>query len=133
MPKGPVPVALLAAALLLALALAGPPAWSPAVLGTTPAAAQSAGDEQYADPFAPGGQGGNSSSGHSSTPPKAAPTSTPAPAGAVAATTTPAPTAAAAQQNDQLPRTGGEPLLIALAGVALVIAGVVLRLRARGD
>jgi hypothetical protein len=129
MPSPPVPVALLVAALLLALALAGPPTWSRAALGPDAAAAQSAGDDQYADPFAPG----DSSSGHSSAPPKAAPTSAPAPAAAVQATTAPAPAAAAAQQSDELPRTGGEPLLIALAGVGLVIAGVVLRLRARGD
>jgi len=128
MPSRPVPVALLVAALLLIFAAAGPSPWSPAALGPAAATAQSAGDDQYDDPFA--GQGGNSSSGHSSAPQQVAPTSTPAPA--PAATAAPAPTAAAAQQ-DELPRTGAEPLLIAIAGLALVLAGVALRLRLHGD
>jgi LPXTG-motif cell wall-anchored protein len=95
------------------LALAGTPAW-----------AQSAGDEQYDDPFA-----GQQEQGSSAQP---APTATPAPAPAApaAAQTAPAaPTASAAQ----LPRTGAETLLTALAGVGLVMAGVGLRLRLPAD
>jgi LPXTG-motif cell wall-anchored protein len=91
---------------------------------------QSAGDEQYQDPFS--GQNGGSSSGggSSSAPQPAAPASTPAPAApAAAAPATPS----AATQQPQLPRTGAETLLTALAGVGLVMAGVGLRLRLPAD
>jgi len=93
-------------------------------LAGAPAFAQSAGDEQYDDPFA-----GQQDQGSSAQP---APTATPAPAPAPAAApaqssapATPAPSASAAQ----LPRTGADALLTALAGVGLVMAGVGLRLR----
>ena len=92
---------------------------------TAPAAwAQSAGDEQYQDPFA-GQNGGSSSGGGGSTsaPQPSAPASTPAPAPKAPAAT------AAAVQQPQLPRTGAETLLTALAGVGLVMSGVGLRLR----
>jgi LPXTG-motif cell wall-anchored protein len=101
---------------VLVFALAGAPAW-----------AQSAGDEQYDDPFA-----GQEDQGSSAQP---APTATPAPAPAAApaaqqaAPAQAAPTASAAQ----LPRTGAETLLTALAGVGLVMAGVGLRLRLPAD
>jgi pyruvate dehydrogenase E2 component (dihydrolipoyllysine-residue acetyltransferase) len=107
--------ALLATVLMLLL-LAAPAAW-----------AQSAGDEQYDDPFA-----GQEDQGSSAQP---APTATPAPAPAAApaaqqaAPAQAAPTASAAQ----LPRTGAETLLTALAGVGLVMAGVGLRLRLPAD
>jgi LPXTG-motif cell wall-anchored protein len=107
--------ALLATILMLFL-LAAPAAW-----------AQSAGDEQYDDPFA-----GQEDQGSSAQP---APTATPAPAPAAApaaqqaAPPQAAPTASAAQ----LPRTGAETLLTALAGVGLVMAGVGLRLRLPAD
>jgi LPXTG-motif cell wall-anchored protein len=108
--------ALLATILMLFL-LAPPAAW-----------AQSAGDEQYDDPFA-----GQEDQGSSAQP---APTATPAPAPAAAAPAAQqaapaqaAPTASAAQ----LPRTGAETLLTALAGVGLVMAGVGLRLRLPAD
>jgi LPXTG-motif cell wall-anchored protein len=101
---------------VVVFALAGAPAW-----------AQSAGDEQYDDPFA-----GQEDQGSSAQP---APTATPAPAPAAApaaqqaAPAQAAPTASAAQ----LPRTGAETLLTALAGVGLVMAGVGLRLRLPAD
>ena len=103
------------AAVLLALLPAG-------------AAAQSAGDEQYQDPFAddPGQEA-----------PAAPPASTPAPAAPAApapTAATPAPaTAAGAPQASaaQLPRTGGEAWTLALAGLALMSAGVALRVHAR--
>jgi LPXTG-motif cell wall-anchored protein len=91
------------------------------------AAAQSAGDEQYQDPFA-------------DEPAQEAPAATPAPAApAPAAPPAQAPaseapaTAAAAPQAAaaQLPRTGGEAWLLALAGLALLSAGVALRAHAR--
>jgi LPXTG-motif cell wall-anchored protein len=96
-------------------------------LAAAPAWAQSAGDEQYDDPFA-----GQENQGSSAQP---APTATPAPAPAAApaaqqaAPAQAAPTASAAQ----LPRTGAETLLTALAGVGLVMAGVGLRLRLPAD
>jgi LPXTG-motif cell wall-anchored protein len=111
--------AALLATVLALFVLAAPAAW-----------AQSAGDEQYQDPFS--GQNGGSSSGggSSSAPQPAAPASTPAPAApAAAAPATPS----AATQQPQLPRTGAETLLTALAGVGLVMAGVGLRLRLPAD
>ena len=100
-------------------ALAGAPAW-----------AQSAGDEQYNDPFA-----GQQDQGSSSQPaPTATPAPAPAPAPAAAQTAPAAPAAAAPTASAaQLPRTGAETLLTALAGLGLVMAGVGLRLRLPAD
>jgi hypothetical protein len=112
------------AALLAALALLAPAS----------AFAQSAGDEQYQDPFggddqqqsSSGDQG--SSSGSAGTTAQATPTPAPVP--------TAAPTATAAQQSvpaavQQLPRTGGDPVTPAVAGFWLVLGGVALRARLR--
>jgi LPXTG-motif cell wall-anchored protein len=86
--------------------------------------AQSAGDEQYQDPF--GDEQG------SATP---TPTATPAPSGTTTqATPTPAPTAAAAQAEpaaQQLPRTGNDPITPAVAGFWLLLGGVALRAKVR--
>jgi LPXTG-motif cell wall-anchored protein len=89
------------------------------------AAAQSAGDDQYQDPFAdePAQEA-----------PAAPPAATPAPAAPAQAPASEAPvTAAAAPQAAaaQLPRTGGEAWLLALVGLALLSAGVALRAHAR--
>jgi LPXTG-motif cell wall-anchored protein len=103
---------------------------------------QSAGDEQYEDPFAPapgqtdqegstgGGDTGSSdggSSGGGTVEP--APTAAPevAPAAPPATTTT-----TAAEQ--ELPRTGADAGLLALAGAVLLAGGVALRVKlsARG-
>jgi LPXTG-motif cell wall-anchored protein len=93
------------------------------------AAAQSAGDEQYSDPFA----GDKDQTQAQATP---APTAAPAPAAqptqapttpAPAAQTQPAPTAA----QPQLPRTGADARLPALLGLALLSAGLALRAHAR--
>jgi LPXTG-motif cell wall-anchored protein len=103
-----------------------------AVLALLPsaAAAQSAGDEQYSDPFA----GGKDQTQAQATPaPAPAATAAPAPAPqpaqapAPAAATQPAPAVAQAQ----LPRTGADPWLPALLGIALLAAGVALRAHAR--
>lgn len=105
----------------------------------TPSAAfaQSAGDEQYADPFGNGQtQSGNqgssndqgSSSGGGTTTAQAAPTATPAPAQAPAPVAT---TAQAAPAAPQLPRTGGDPITPAVAGFWLLLGGVALRARVR--
>ena len=89
------------------------------------AAAQSAGDEQYSDPFA--GQS-----------PSSTPAPTPAPAtGAQPAQATPAPAAAApaassaAAQAAQLPRTGWDAGVPGALGLVLMSAGVALRARVR--
>jgi LPXTG-motif cell wall-anchored protein len=97
--------------LIAALALAAP--------GT--ALAQSAGDEQYQDPF--GGDDQNQGGG----------SDTPSASGG-AAQATPTPTTAPVEASaaaQQLPRTGGDPELPAIAGAVLLAGGVALRLRLR--
>jgi LPXTG-motif cell wall-anchored protein len=93
------------------------------------AAAQSAGDEQYSDPFA-----GKDQTQAQATPAPAAPTA-PAPAAQPSqAPTTPAAPALSANMppaHAQLPRTGGDAWLPALLGLALLSAGVALRAHAR--
>ncbi len=110
------------AALLTALALACP--------GT--AFAQSAGDDQYEDPFGSGGAGAGAAraGGHPGARAGSAPEAVPqaAPETAPAAQATPAP-AAPASQGRQLPYTGVETGLVAAAGALLIGAGVTLRRR----
>jgi hypothetical protein len=91
------------------------------------AAAQSAGDEQYPDPFA--GQS-----------PSSTPAPTPAPStGAQPAQATPAPAAAAPAASNapaqaaQLPRTGWDAGVPGVLGLVLMSAGVALRARVRRD
>jgi LPXTG-motif cell wall-anchored protein len=95
-----------------------------ALLAPASAFAQSAGDEQYQDPFG---------DDQASATPTATPT--PAPSGTTTqATPTPAPTAAAAQAApaaQQLPRTGNDPITPAVAGFWLLLGGVALRARVR--
>jgi LPXTG-motif cell wall-anchored protein len=110
------------ACLLAVLSLASPAA----------ALGQSAGDEQYQDPFAPepgqtdesdstggGGSGGSEDDGTAQDP-------APAPAPSAAQD---APAAPAAATTEQLPRTGADEGLVALAGAVLLIGGVALRVR----
>jgi LPXTG-motif cell wall-anchored protein len=103
------------------------------VLALLPSAAvaQSAGDDQYSDPFADG----KDQTQAQATP---APTAVPAPAAQPAQTpTTPAPAAHtqpapnAAQPQPQLPRTGADARLPALLGLALLSVGLALRAHAR--
>ena len=88
------------------------------------AAAQSAGDEQYSDPFA-------------EPEPTPAPAATQAPATAAQpAQATPAPAAAPAASNApaqaaQLPRTGWDAGVPGALGLVLMSAGVALRARVR--
>ena len=105
-----------AVTLFCALALAAP----------ATAYGQSAGDEQYEDPFAPGTEE-----------PQATPEPAPAPAPASGAEASPpaaapapdpAPEATAARQ---LPYTGADVEIVLAAGVALLAGGVVLRIRLR--
>jgi hypothetical protein len=108
------------AAVTIAFVLAAPAA----------AFAQSAGDEQYQDPFAGDGQE------------QATPTPTPVPDTPVSsddgtqataqATPTPMPASgSAAAAQEQLPRTGNDPFLPAVAGFWLLIGGVALRAKLR--
>lgn len=110
-----------AAVLATALALAAPAS----------ALAQSAGDEQYRDPFAgeqppqDGSSGGGDPNG--ATAPQGGTGSAPAPA----PSTTPAPGEPTATVAGELPRTGPAAALIFVAGVVLVGAGLGLRRSAR--
>jgi hypothetical protein len=105
------------AALMLALAL-------PAA-----ALAQGAGDEQYQDPF--GDE--QSQPTATATPPPAQPPATPSQPAAPAPTATPAPqsgpapAAAPPSGGRQLPYSGADAGLLALAGAALLGAGLALR------
>jgi len=97
---------------MLVLALALPAA----------ALAQGAGDEQYQDPF-----GGQSTPTPTATP---APTQAPVQSQAPAPTVTPAPVAhaqSAPRSAPALPYTGVDAGLVALAGAALLGAGLALR------
>lgn len=100
-----------ACVLAVAAAVVAPPAtW-----------AQGAGDEQYQDPFAPETE-------------QPAPEATPVPAPAApAAPSTPAAPdpAPEAQAAQQLPYTGADVEVVFAAGAALLLGGVVLRLRLR--
>jgi LPXTG-motif cell wall-anchored protein len=105
-------------ALVLAIALLATPA---------SALAQSAGDDQYVDPFQ-GGDGGGQQEDPAPQPeePAAPPAPEPAPGGNGAAE--PAPTADAAQEaSPTLPRTGAPVVLFAAAGYALLLAGIAIR------
>jgi LPXTG-motif cell wall-anchored protein len=114
-------------ALLAALALAASPA---AAFG------QNAGDDQYEDPF-----GDDAPSSGASPTPTPAPIqetapgvgsepeepSAPAPAAPEPDADAPAPAASAGE----LPRTGGDPAVIGLLGMSLMLGGAGLRLRLR--
>ncbi|HET8755123.1 MAG TPA: hypothetical protein VFM58_03890 [Solirubrobacteraceae bacterium] len=100
------------------------------------ALAQTPGDDQYTDPF--GGDNQEQPSSPSQAEPE--PTVTPEPTPEVAAPpaeptqttqTTPTPAATTAQTGEQLPRTGGDPLPVAVAGFWLLLGGVALRARVR--
>jgi hypothetical protein len=110
------------AALIAVLALAAPAS----------SAAQSAGDDQYEDPFA-GENGGSAPSRQQPAPAAAAPESEPAPqAAAPAAQAAPQPAvSAAAPARTQLPYTGRDAAPALIAGTLLLAGGVALRLRLR--
>jgi LPXTG-motif cell wall-anchored protein len=101
------------AALLLSLAL-------PAA-----ATAQGAGDEQYQDPF-----GDEQSQQEPAPTPEPAEPAPAAPPAAAPAQSAPPPAATPAQSGDQLPYTGADAGLLALAGAVLLSAGIALRRRA---
>jgi hypothetical protein len=97
----------------MALALVG------ASLVPATATAQSAGDDQYEDPF-----GG----GEEPAPPAPAPAEPSAGSQGETAAGTPTVTSGA-----ELPRTGANAGLLGGAGVVLVLAGTIVRLRLRAD
>ena len=98
------------------------------------AAAQSAGDEQYSDPFGSDGDQQQSE-------PQAPPAAPAAPSQAPAAPAQPAPAAQSAPsaatpvpaQAAQLPRTGWDAAIPGGLGLLFVTAGVALRARVRRD
>jgi hypothetical protein len=105
------------------------------------ALAQSAGDEQYVDPFQ-GGQGGGQAEQPEPEPepaPQPEQPAAPAPEGGAAGsqptteaapTPDPAPVAPAQTDTTTLPRTGFPAVVIAAAGYALLLAGIALRRKA---
>jgi LPXTG-motif cell wall-anchored protein len=118
-----------------------------AALLVTPSAAlaQSAGDNQYQDPFAgqsggggsSGGSGGSGGGGQSSHASQGSGSSSGGQSSGGGSTlgqsagTTQSTTSQQATPGPQLPRTGGEPSLVALLGAGLIVAGAGLRLRVR--
>jgi LPXTG-motif cell wall-anchored protein len=85
---------------------------------------QSAGDEQYEDPF-----GGDQEQAEPTPEPE-----TPAASDTAQATPTPVPAATTAQATpaqEQLPRTGADAGLLALGGAVLLAGGLALRVRVR--
>jgi LPXTG-motif cell wall-anchored protein len=119
-----VPASRRIAALVVSLAVAVAPA--------TALAQNGAGDEQYQDPFA----GGSQQPAKPKPKPKPQPTQQAAP---TAQQPAPAPASSSQQaapsaaQPAQLPRTGFDIIPVALVGVALVAAGLLLRRRAAHD
>lgn len=103
-------------------------------LAAAPAHAQSAGDDQYSDPFGSSGQGSGSSKPKPK--PSTSQTQAQAPAtgtgsGSAPAATAPATATAAADPAaaSQLPRTGTDARPVALAGLVLLLLGLALRRR----
>ena len=87
---------------------------------------QSAGDEQYQDPF-----GGDQEQAEPTPEPEP---DTPAASQTAQATPTPVPAATTAQATpaqEQLPRTGVDAGLVALGGAVLLAGGLALRVRVR--
>ena len=106
-----------------------------ALLAPASAFAQSAGDNQYTDPFG-GDSGGQqqSSSGSQGSSSGSSGTAGTTTAQAPAPAPTSAPVATAAQSTtaaQQLPRTGHDPITPAVAGFWLLLGGVTLRARLR--
>jgi LPXTG-motif cell wall-anchored protein len=91
------------------------------------ALAQSAGDEQYADPFGQVEKPNNGQGQQSEAPAQAAPA--PAAPAQAAAPTTAADTAAASQETAgaTLPRTGVDTVFFVVMGATLLLAGATIR------
>jgi hypothetical protein len=100
--------------------------------------AQGAGDNQYQDPFAGkggGGQtkggGGSGSSGSSSGSSSSSSGSSSSSSGSSSQQFSGSPPGMSSSASGRIPRTGAEPITVALLGMGLVLAGVGLRLRVR--
>ena len=100
-----------------------------ALAAPSAALAQGAGDEQYQDPF--GDEQSQQEPAPTATPAPAQPApAQPAPAQPAPAAPAPAPAPVQAAPSEQLPRTGADAGWLALAGAALLAAGIALRRRA---
>jgi LPXTG-motif cell wall-anchored protein len=99
-----------------------------ALTSPTSAWAQGAGDEQYSDPFEDEQEqeqgGGSQPQEPEATPAPSEPAAEPAPEAPAPAAAAQAPAA-----EQQLPRTGADPGLVALGGILLLAGGVALRVR----
>ena len=109
-----------------------------------PGLAQSAGDDQYGDPIGGqtgGGSGGGTTGGGttgggttSPTAPAPAPTAPTTPSATTAGTTSGTTTATGTTTEDsgtapgELPRTGSDPIMVAVFGLAMVLMGLGVRL-----
>jgi LPXTG-motif cell wall-anchored protein len=89
-----------------------------------------AGDEQYQDPFGDEQSQPAPTATPTPAPAQAAPAPTATPSAAQQAPAQPAPAPAPAPAAEQLPRTGADAGWPALAGAALLAAGIALRRRA---
>jgi hypothetical protein len=101
----------------------------------TVALGQSAGDEQYTDPFQGGDGGGQEQPAQQPSEPAPSEPVEPSPGGNGTAEAAPlaesAPSAEAAQEaSPTLPRTGLPVLILATIGYALLLAGIVIRRKA---
>ncbi|HTE62538.1 MAG TPA: hypothetical protein VK631_19435 [Solirubrobacteraceae bacterium] len=95
-----------------------------------PALAQSAGDEQYEDPFAGQDPGGSDDETQQPAPEPAEPAQS-APEPAAESSTPATPAATPASQQAELPRTGLDAAPILAIGAVLLAGGVALRVRLR--
>ena len=95
-----------------------------------PALAQSAGDEQYEDPFAGQDPGGSDDETQQPAPEPAEPAQS-APEPAAESSTPATPAATPASQQAELPRTGLDAAPILAIGAVLLGGGVALRVRLR--
>jgi LPXTG-motif cell wall-anchored protein len=91
--------------------------------------AQSAGDEQYADPFAPEPEQSSQEDEPAGGEPSGGAGSEPEPEPAAPAQTAQTQTAQAQPAQAELPRTGADTGWLALSGVVLLGGGIALRVR----
>lgn len=95
--------------------------------------AQGAGDQQYQDPLGATGGGSGSGSGSAGTSRASSPSPSPAPSPSSSSPTrtnvaSSSHRARAAASSGELPRTGGEPFIVAYLGAAMLAIGAGMRL-----
>jgi hypothetical protein len=98
-----------------------------------PALAQSAGDEQYEDPFAGQDPGGSDDETQQQPAPEPAEPAQSAPEPAAESSTPATPAATPASQQTELPRTGLDAVPLLAIGAVLLGSGVALRVRLRAS